>query len=119
MHALLANGLRLYYEADGAGLPVVFLHGLSGTHDLWKYQVPAVAPHYQAITVDLRGHGPGYHRNLQCVELQPGPETDRDIHSDRQSNSFILFRSDSSKTYPRSHQIIYFLERQDLSIGRS
>jgi pimeloyl-ACP methyl ester carboxylesterase len=57
MHAVLANGLRLYYETNGAGLPVVFLHGLSGTHDLWKYQVPAVAPHYQAITVDLRGHG--------------------------------------------------------------
>src|SRR5439155_22396014 len=42
MHALLANGFRLYYETHGAGLPVVFLHGLSGTHDLWKYQVPAV-----------------------------------------------------------------------------
>ena len=57
MHAPLANGFRLYYETHGAGLPVVFLHGFGGTHDLWKYQVPAVAPHYQAITVDLRGHG--------------------------------------------------------------
>jgi pimeloyl-ACP methyl ester carboxylesterase len=67
MHALLANGLRLYYETEGAGLPVVFLHGLSGTHDLWKYQVPAVAPHYQAITVDLRGHGQS--------DKPPGPYT--------------------------------------------
>src|SRR5438067_11852527 len=57
MHAPLANRFRLYYETHGAGLPVVSLHGLSGTHDLWKYQVPALAPRYQAITVDLRGHG--------------------------------------------------------------
>src|SRR3954452_21504996 len=57
MYANLTDGLRLYYETHGAGLPVIFLHGLSGTPDLWKYQVPAVATRYQAITMDLRGHG--------------------------------------------------------------
>jgi len=57
MHLVLPDGLRLYYETHGAGPPVVFVHGLTGTHDLWKYQVPAVANRYQAITLDLRGHG--------------------------------------------------------------
>jgi pimeloyl-ACP methyl ester carboxylesterase len=57
MHAVLPDGLRLYYETQGSGLPVVLIHGLSGSHDLWKYQVPAVAARYHAITLDLRGHG--------------------------------------------------------------
>jgi 3-oxoadipate enol-lactonase len=57
MHAVLPGGLRLYYESHGDGRPVVFIHGLSGTHELWKYQVPAVAQRFRAITLDLRGHG--------------------------------------------------------------
>lgn len=57
MYAVLPDGLHLYYESHGEGRPVLLIHGLSGTHELWKYQVPALAERSRVITLDLRGHG--------------------------------------------------------------
>ncbi|MBI4492047.1 MAG: alpha/beta fold hydrolase [Chloroflexi bacterium] len=57
MHAVLPDGLRLYYESHGQGLPVVFVHGLSCTHAMWKCQAPALAERFRMIALDLRGHG--------------------------------------------------------------
>ena len=51
------NGIRLYYEAHGAGQPVVLVHGLGLSSDMWHYQVPALAEQYRVITIDTRGFG--------------------------------------------------------------
>lgn len=51
------NGIRLYYETQGQGQPLVFLHGLGSSTRDWEAQVPAFANDYQVITLDLRGHG--------------------------------------------------------------
>ena len=56
-HATLPSGLRMYYESQGEGPPVVLIHGLGGSHAMWRYQVPALAERYRAIALDLRGHG--------------------------------------------------------------
>lgn len=56
-HATLPNGLRMCYESDGDGPPVVLIHGLGGSHAMWRYQVPALADRYRVIALDLRGHG--------------------------------------------------------------
>jgi len=37
------NGIRLYYESQGDGRPVVLVHGLGSSSDMWRYQVPALA----------------------------------------------------------------------------
>jgi 3-oxoadipate enol-lactonase len=37
--------------------PIVFIHGLGGSHAMWLYQVPAFADRFPVITVDLRAHG--------------------------------------------------------------
>jgi len=37
--------------------PVVFLHGLGGTHRMWIRQIPALCGDFPTIAVDLRGHG--------------------------------------------------------------
>lgn len=57
MHAILPDGMRLFYESHGEGRPVVLIHGLSGSHEMWKHQVPALARRFRVITLDLRGHG--------------------------------------------------------------
>lgn len=48
---------RLYYQEDGAGPPVVLLHG--GLLDLrmWDEQAEALAPGFRVIRYDARSHG--------------------------------------------------------------
>ena len=52
-----ANGLNVYYEAWGAGEPLVLLHGATVTHSMWAQVAPALAARYRVIAPDLRGHG--------------------------------------------------------------
>ena len=51
------NGIQLYYEAHGEGFPIVFLHGYSSTHHMWRAQVPNFSKDYRFIIYDARGHG--------------------------------------------------------------
>lgn len=49
------NGL--YYEIKGTGEPIIFLHGIGGTHNMFEPQVQVLSRFAQTITVDLKGHG--------------------------------------------------------------
>ena len=51
------DALRLHYETEGAGPPVLFMHGYTSTIALWRDQLPVFSPHYRLICMDLRGHG--------------------------------------------------------------
>jgi pimeloyl-ACP methyl ester carboxylesterase len=51
------NGLRLYFEAHGEGLPVVLLHGGFGTTEMFDPIVPALAATRKVIVPELQGHG--------------------------------------------------------------
>ena len=51
------DALKLHYETEGAGPPVLFMHGYTSTIALWQDQVPVFSPHYRLICMDLRGHG--------------------------------------------------------------
>jgi 3-oxoadipate enol-lactonase len=64
MPHLHVGDIDLYYELTDyaepwkAGpAPVVFIHGLGGSHDMWLYQVPAFCARFPTLTLDLRGHG--------------------------------------------------------------
>ncbi|ELY42217.1 alpha/beta fold hydrolase [Natronorubrum tibetense] len=47
----------LWYETRGDGQPLVFIHGGWMNGQAWKPQVDRFADEYQAITMDVRGHG--------------------------------------------------------------
>jgi len=51
------NNINLFYETEGQGEPVLFLHGLGSSTLDWEYQRPYFAKNYQVISVDIRGHG--------------------------------------------------------------
>ncbi|MDX1688423.1 MAG: alpha/beta hydrolase [Candidatus Promineifilaceae bacterium] len=59
------NGARLYYEAEGAGEPLLLLHAGVADSRMWEQQAPAFAEHYWVIRCDLRGFG--------RTEVPPGP----------------------------------------------
>ncbi|WP_412538098.1 alpha/beta hydrolase [Longispora sp. K20-0274] len=51
------NGINLYYEAHGAGRPMILLHGGLMSGEMFAPILPALTEHHQVITVDLQGHG--------------------------------------------------------------
>ncbi len=52
-----ANGLRLYYEEEGSGEPLVLLHGGTDTSHAWRAVVPLLRARYRILRPDSRGHG--------------------------------------------------------------
>lgn len=52
-----ANGINMYYESCGRGIPLIFLHGAMGTGQVWKPYVPLLSQDFNMILPDLRGHG--------------------------------------------------------------
>jgi len=57
MPQVKANDIHLYYEVNGQGQPLLFLHGLGSSVRDWERQVPEFSESYQTIAFDLRGHG--------------------------------------------------------------
>jgi pimeloyl-ACP methyl ester carboxylesterase len=52
------NGIRLAVHEQGAGPPVILLHGFPELSYSWRHQLPALAAAgYRAIAPDLRGYG--------------------------------------------------------------
>ena len=51
------NGIRLWRAEYGHGTPVILLHGGLANSNYWGLQIPALAPYYEVIVVDSRGHG--------------------------------------------------------------
>lgn len=63
-------GAKLYYEEQGEGTPLLFLHGASLDMRQWSHQISYFASKYWVITLDARGHGKS--------SLPPG-EVDPDV----------------------------------------
>lgn len=52
------NGLNIYYEQHGThGEPVILLHGLGSSTQVWACQYPALSRHFQIYAFDFPGHG--------------------------------------------------------------
>ena len=51
------NGFATYYEESGSGEPIVFIVGLSGDLQVWRFQVAELSKTHRVITYDNRGAG--------------------------------------------------------------
>ncbi|HYE89429.1 MAG TPA: alpha/beta fold hydrolase [Terriglobales bacterium] len=56
--ALVDDGVTLYYEEAGAGLPMVFVHEFAGEAASWAPQVRFFARRYRTIVYNARGYPP-------------------------------------------------------------
>src|ERR671911_502716 len=54
---VLINGLKIYYEESGKGMPLILLHPFGATSALWKPFIPELSKYNRVIAVDLPGHG--------------------------------------------------------------
>ena len=51
------NGLRVAYRDAGLGLPIVLLHGLTGSKEWFEYQFSGLSSSYRVLSYDLRTAG--------------------------------------------------------------
>jgi non-heme chloroperoxidase len=51
------NGTRLYYEENGVGPALLFVHGLGTSGRAWDAQLPEFTGTHRVVTVDWRGCG--------------------------------------------------------------
>ena len=51
------NGLNMYYETYGEGIPLILLHGGFETCQMWAPVIPTLSTNYQVFAPDTRGHG--------------------------------------------------------------
>ena len=57
MAAAGVSATSLHVREEGAGDPLVLLHGLGGDHTVWNGVIPELAKEYRVLAPDLRGHG--------------------------------------------------------------
>jgi pimeloyl-ACP methyl ester carboxylesterase len=53
-----SNGVRLYYEEAGKGVPIVFVHEFSGDFRSWEAQMRYFSRRYRCIAFNARGYPP-------------------------------------------------------------
>lgn len=52
-----SDGIEIYYECIGNGEPLVFIHGLGASSEMYKPQVEYFKKEFKVVTIDLRGNG--------------------------------------------------------------
>ena len=53
---ITTNGVKLHYVTQGNGALILMLHGFPEFWYSWRHQIPAFAPDYQVVALDLRGY---------------------------------------------------------------
>ena len=57
-HLTTDDGVKVYYEETGKGIPIVFIHEFAGDYRSWESQVRYFARYHRCITVNARGYPP-------------------------------------------------------------
>ncbi len=52
------DGVDLYYNVTGSGVPIVFVHEFAGDMDSWEIQIRHFSKWYQCIAFNARGYPP-------------------------------------------------------------
>ncbi len=55
---ITSDGVHLYAEATGSGLPVLFIHEFAADHRTWSRQVDALSGTFRCVTYASRGYPP-------------------------------------------------------------
>ncbi len=66
------NGIKVYYEIYGHGMPLVLLHGAFYTIDMnWSQLIPELSRQRKVIAIEMQGHGhsPYSDRELSITSL--------------------------------------------------
>ena len=62
------DGNTMHYVSYGEGPPVVFVHGLGGSSNVFHGVMQAMKQHHHCVALDLRGHGRSQGRGKFTIE---------------------------------------------------
>lgn len=71
------DGVNLYYEDQGEGTPLFFVHGWTCSSQVWQKNVLELAKQFRVVTMDLRGHG----NSVKTLEGHNVPQYGRDVRA--------------------------------------
>jgi pimeloyl-ACP methyl ester carboxylesterase len=57
-HLTTDDGIKLYYEDVGRGIPVIFVHEFAGDHRSYETQVRYFSRSYRCVAFNARGYPP-------------------------------------------------------------
>ncbi|MBI3435312.1 MAG: alpha/beta hydrolase [Proteobacteria bacterium] len=57
-HLSADDGVKLFYEETGSGIPIVFVHEFAGDHRSWEAQMRHFARRYRCVAYNARGYPP-------------------------------------------------------------
>src|SRR6202008_4581497 len=57
-HLTTDDGVKLYYEEVGSGIPIVFVHEFAGDYRAWEPQMRYFGRFYRCIAYNARGYPP-------------------------------------------------------------
>lgn len=73
----IGDGVELYYEEQGSGPVLLFVHGLWASSRFFRAQLASLSARYRVIAIDLRGHG----RSSMTLAHQTVPTYARDLRA--------------------------------------
>lgn len=56
-HFMNVNGIKICFEVNGDGFPLILIHGAGAKKETWIAQKEAFSREFKTITIDLRGTG--------------------------------------------------------------
>ena len=64
------NGQDLFYAESGEGAPIIFGHGIAGSHDVWEPVTRQLQDRFRCILTDFRGAGDSNQAKGPCTIAQ-------------------------------------------------
>ena len=68
MPTFTSGSNEIHYKCEGAGEPLLFIHGLGGNVENWILQRSAFAATHRVLAIDLPGHGRSQGREVPFTE---------------------------------------------------
>ena len=88
-HLTTDDGVKLYYEEVGRGIPVVFVHEFAGDLRSWEPQVRHFGQRYRCIAYNARGYPPS---DVPGEFERYSQERARDDHSQNETHQRLAHR---------------------------
>ena len=91
-----SDNVKLFYEIQGTGPALVFLHGNSQTGRVFKKQVAYFSHNYRCLTIDTRAHGKSFFHGDQMTFARLAQDVFEILDAEQIDSAYLLGFSDGA-----------------------